>query len=122
MQWFSLRPTFEIPIADSQQDAVRKIDQVYQQATDRKLLQVFGEYGELHLPSSEHRIWSPHLSFSVDKRSDCASIHGQASELGMLLWCGAGSFFCRSVAAFWIAVSSDRLPAGDAHGGAIHSV
>ena len=89
MQWFSLRPTFEIPLFDTQQDAVQKIDQAYRQVTDRKLLQVFGEYGELHLPSCEQRIWSPHLSFSVDKRGDAASIHGRFAprfEVWTFVW------------------------------------
>ncbi len=70
MQWFRLRPTFEIPLNETKQDAVQKIAETYQQLPKEKLLQIFGDYGELHLPTDEHRIWSPHLSFSIDNRSD----------------------------------------------------
>ena len=95
MQWFSLRPTFEIAVADSQQEAVRKIRQAYEQEADRKLTQLFGDYGELHLPTSEHRIWSPHLSFSIEQRGEQTLIHGRFAprfEIWTFVWIGYMAF------------------------------
>ena len=75
MQWFRLRPTFKIPLIESKQDAVQKINSAYQELPDRKLFQIFGDYGEMHLPPQEHRIWSPHLSFSIDQQTDQLGEH-----------------------------------------------
>ncbi len=89
MQWFRLRPTFEIPLAESRQEAVRKIDDAYQQVNDRSLMKIFGDYGELYLPKAEHRIWSPNLSFSVDNHEDHACIHGRFAprfEVWTFVW------------------------------------
>lgn len=89
MQWFTLRPTFEIQLSDSRDEAVEKIDRAYKQAENKKLLLVFGEYGELHLPPSEHRVWSPHLSFSVNRNGDHAYIHGRFAprlEIWTFVW------------------------------------
>jgi hypothetical protein len=89
MQWFTLRPTFEIQLMDTQQDAIEKIDRAYKLVENRKLLLVFGEYGELHLPSSEHRVWSPHLSFSVYQKGDRSFILGRFAprlEIWTFVW------------------------------------
>lgn len=94
MQWFRLRPTFEIPLSESKQDAVQKITSAYELLTDRQWMQFFGDYGEFHLPPNEHRIWSPHLSFSVDQHQDQsgsehAYIHGRFAprfEVWTFVW------------------------------------
>ena len=89
MQWFTLRPTFEIQLVDSRQDALEKIDRAYKQLEDKQFLLVFGEYGELHLPPSEHRVWSPQLSFSVYQKGDHSCIHARFAprlEIWMFVW------------------------------------
>lgn len=89
MQWFTLRPTFEIQLADSRQDAIEKIDRAYRQLENNQFLQVFGEYGELHLPPSVHRVWSPQLSFSVYPKDDHSYIHARFAprlEIWMFVW------------------------------------
>ncbi|MCA9133297.1 MAG: hypothetical protein KDA45_09090 [Planctomycetales bacterium] len=48
-----------------------------------------GEYGELHLPPSEHRLWSPHLSFYVSEREEQGLIHGRFAprmEVWTFVW------------------------------------
>lgn len=63
--WFVLRPTFEIPIQVSRDIAMTKLAQLCHDVNQPSLFFVHGEYGELHLPKAEHRLWSPHLSFYV---------------------------------------------------------
>lgn len=60
-----LRPTFEIALRDSREAAIAKLSGHYPGSMPRDLYLIFGEYGELHLPQTEHRLWSPHLSFYV---------------------------------------------------------
>jgi TM2 domain-containing membrane protein YozV len=89
MQLFAFRPTFEIQLIDSQQDAIEKIDHAYKLFGDRKLLLIFGEYGELHLPSSEHRVWTPHLFFSVYPKGERSFILGRFAprlEIWTFVW------------------------------------
>ena len=89
MQLFSLRPTFEIQLMDSQQDAVEKVGRAYKLVENNKLILVFGEYGELHLPPSEYRVWSPYLAFSVNKKGDHSFVHGRFAprlEVWTFVW------------------------------------
>ncbi len=50
MQLFVLRPTFDFTLLESHETAVEKITAAYQRSSDKHLLRVFGEYGEIHLP------------------------------------------------------------------------
>lgn len=84
MQWFKLRPTFEILLSDSYLTASKKLQAaVSLLATSDPLLHFHGEYGEIHLPPELHRVWSPHLSFCVyEPRDDNAAsrncvLHGR---------------------------------------------
>jgi hypothetical protein len=89
MQLFSLRPTFEIQVMDSQQDAVEKVGRAYKLVENNKLILVFGEYGELHLPPSEYRVWSPYLAFSINKKGDHSFVHGRFAprlEVWTFVW------------------------------------
>jgi hypothetical protein len=89
MQWFTLRPTFDIQLTESRQEAVEKIDRAYSRVDNKKHFLLFGEYGELHLPASEHRVWSPQLSFSVNPRGDHSIIHGRFAprlEVWTFVW------------------------------------
>ena len=70
MGWFELRPTFEIPIQESRDTVIAKLLKECQSIGEPTSFFMHGEYGELHLPPEEHRLWSPHLSFYVaDRRS-----------------------------------------------------
>ncbi len=89
MQWFTLRPTFDIQLDESFQEAVEKLANAHKQLEDRKHFLLFGEYGELHLPANEHRVWSPHLSFSINPKGDQAFIHGRFApriEVWTFVW------------------------------------
>ncbi len=89
MQWFTLRPTFDIQLLETRDHAVEKIDRAYRLLENKKHFLLFGEYGELHLPASEHRIWSPQLSFSVNPRGDHCFIHGRFAprlEIWTFVW------------------------------------
>jgi hypothetical protein len=77
MQWFRLRPTFAIDLRDTRDEAIAKLHAAHEQATDQELFRIYGEYGELHLPVNQHRLWSPHLSFYVSDASPCSILHGR---------------------------------------------
>lgn len=77
MKWFRLRPTFEIPVHESSQAAIEKLVAISQQRNQPTIFRVHGEYGELHLPTPEHRVWSPHLSFYITQRGDSQLLLGR---------------------------------------------
>lgn len=82
MRWFRLRPTFEVPLPLDRGDVIERFRQAERQLAQPELFRMFGEYGELHLPRREHRLWSPHLSFYVSEPGPGAgtghcSIHGR---------------------------------------------
>lgn len=60
-----LRPTFEVPIRVPRETMIERLGDLANQHDTPDLFRMHGEYGELHLPPSEHRVWSPHLSFYV---------------------------------------------------------
>ena len=89
MHWFRLRPTFDIPLTESHDSAVAKLGSAYAEMPKDKLLMVFGEYGEIHVPATEHRLWSPYLAFCVDQQGDQARIHGRFAprlEIWTFVW------------------------------------
>ncbi|MEQ1902935.1 MAG: hypothetical protein ABL888_01960 [Pirellulaceae bacterium] len=77
MQWFRLRPTFQLELIDSREVVIEKLKMFHGQASNSDHFQLFGEYGELHLPAREHRLWSPHLSFYVLAKDSGSTIHGR---------------------------------------------
>lgn len=77
MSWFRLRPTFDIPLELSRQVVIERLSELQANYPNRQLFLMFGEYGELHLPSNQHRLWSPHLSFYLIESNDKAIIHGR---------------------------------------------
>ncbi len=94
MQGFTLRPTFEIPLAESRTDAIAKLSIEFSKALDSKANEpgsflMHGEYGELHLPVAEHRLWSPHLSFYICERNQGGLLRGRFApriEIWTLVW------------------------------------
>ena len=77
MQWFRLRPTFQLELIDGREAVIEKLKNFHSQVNDTEHFQLFGEYGELHLPAREHRLWSPHLSFYVLATDNGSTIHGR---------------------------------------------
>ncbi len=96
MSIFSLRPTFEIPLAEERQPAIDKLAAEFTRSQQLGFL-MHGEYGELHLQAAEHRLWSPHLSFYVSQRGEQTLIHGRFARVwkfGPL--CGSSTSRCHS--------------------------
>jgi hypothetical protein len=82
MQWFRLRPTFEISLPIPRNEVMERLRLAEGQIAEPDRFRMFGEYGELHLPKREHRLWSPHLSFYVSEPglgagADHSSLHGR---------------------------------------------
>jgi len=67
MAFAALRPTFELhmPIACDEVD--RRMQQVLKEEYWRHTSLSFERYAELHVPKSEVRYWSPHLSLVLDE-------------------------------------------------------
>jgi hypothetical protein len=63
--WLQFRPTFQIELKESRQTAVEKLQSHYRTQEKKGDYLLFGEYGELHIPPSRHRLWTPHLSFCI---------------------------------------------------------
>jgi hypothetical protein len=77
MQWFQIRPTFQIRLDASREEVMAKLQREASRNGRRELFAMYGEYGELHLPASEHRLWSPHLSIYIVEDQDRSIIHGR---------------------------------------------
>ncbi len=77
MTWFRLQPTFEIELQETRDSAIAKMQAEYQRRGCQSDFLVFGEYGEMHLPESEHRLWSPHLTFYFHPRQELCVVHGR---------------------------------------------
>jgi len=68
-----LRPTFVLTVAASRQAVLDAVGQAARQSDPSEGRFVVGEeYGEIHLPVGEHRLWSPHLSFSIGEEIESA--------------------------------------------------
>jgi hypothetical protein len=89
MQWFRLRPTFEIPLMIDRAEAMKRIQSHYDRLGPTNAMFLHGEYGEFHLPSASHRLWSPHLSFYVHQQENRGWIHGRFAprlEVWTFVW------------------------------------
>jgi len=89
MQWFRLRPTFEIMLTQTRSDVMAKIQLQYERSGRQNAMFLHGEYGEFHLPRTEHRLWSPHLSFYVHEKEGHGLIHGRFAprlEIWTFVW------------------------------------
>jgi TM2 domain-containing membrane protein YozV len=89
MGWFTLRPTFTVPLSESQQTAVEKLQLAYSLRQKDGRIMVYGEYGEVHLPSAVHRFWTPYLAFSIDRDGQRSILHGRFApriEIWTVVW------------------------------------
>lgn len=73
MRWFQLRPSFRYSIHGSRDEAIARLQRVFERVGQPSIFFMHGEYGELHLPVDEHRLWSPHLSFYLIESPDSDS-------------------------------------------------
>jgi hypothetical protein len=106
VQWFRLRPTFEIELADSREQVISKLESAHRMAEHRDHFLLYGEYGELHLPPAEHRLWSPHLSFYVMERGNDSVIHGRFAprpDIWTVVWI---AYLLAAFSAFFAAMFS----------------
>lgn len=90
MQWFRLRPTFEIPLVVGRASASERLKAECDAFGTAELFMVHGEYGELHLPLEQHRLWSPHLSFYLVGRDQNCILHGRYApriNVWTCVWC-----------------------------------
>jgi len=81
MQWLRLRPTFQFALRDSRQEAIERLAALYENDRQPDRFLMHGEYGELHLPREEHRLWSPHLSFYVVEPPSSPDSHATGAWL-----------------------------------------
>ena len=73
-----LRPTFSIELAVPRDEAIDAIRERFAETPEMAgRWRGKGNWAELHLPQSEHRIWSPYLSIRVDERGEASSIFGR---------------------------------------------
>lgn len=80
MNRLQLRPTFQWVLPERRTVVLQRLQEEFSKQPKSDLFLMYGEYGELHLPSSEHRLWSPHLSFSVVEIRDGIESHGDSAE------------------------------------------
>lgn len=74
-----LRPTFVIASQLSRSDTIAALQQAANAQGQSDLFRMHGEYGELHLPRDQHRVWSPHLSFYVNE--DAKNEDGETARI-----------------------------------------
>lgn len=65
MTRLQLRPTFQWVLREKRSVVLERLQAEFSRQANKDLFLMYGEYGELHLPPDEHRLWSPHLSFSI---------------------------------------------------------
>ena len=87
--WLVLRPTFELPVEVSRNLAIDRLANAYQEVGNPQAFFMHGEYGELHLPKEQHRLWSPHLSFYVTEDNATTLVRGRFAprpDVWTLVW------------------------------------
>ncbi len=102
MQWFKLRPTFDILLGESRDLAIERLSEEFKRQGVPDRIRMHGEYGEIHLPREEHRLWSPHLSFFIAEEEGRGSrLHGRfAPRWGV--WTAVWAFYlAMSFSAFY---------------------
>lgn len=89
MSILSLRPTFEMQLPHPKNEVVRRIHRELKKSPLSASSLVFDDYVEIHIPPSELRYWSPHLSLSFDGDENQTHILGRFAprqEVWTLVW------------------------------------
>ena len=96
MVWISLRPTFELSVENDLEQVRQRLAECRQSGVYPRF-RMTGEYGDLHLPQEENRLWSPHLSFFVLADGDGTRLHGRYAprwEIWSLVWAVYMAMIC----------------------------
>jgi len=89
MSLFSMRPSFELELAYPKEEVVRRVGAELKKPEWSSTSLVFDDYIELHIPASEQRYWSPHLSLSFDGDGSRTQVVGRFAprqEVWTLIW------------------------------------
>lgn len=97
----SMRPTFEEQLSMSCDEVTRRVSEKLQTPTWRDTSLGFGSYIEIHIPKSELRYWSPHLSLHFEDHGGNTRVFGRFAprqEVWTLVW---GVYLALAFAAFF---------------------
>lgn len=89
MTFASMRPTFEMQLPYSKEEVVRRVGLELKKPNGCRKCLLFDSYLELHIPASETRYWSPHLSLSFEGDENHTRVHGRFAprqEVWTLVW------------------------------------
>ncbi len=89
MPFIQMRPTFEMRLPYSKGEVLRRIGEELEKPEWSDTSLFFDQYVELHVPKSEIRYWSPHLSLSFDGDELNTLVHGRFAprqEVWTLVW------------------------------------
>jgi hypothetical protein len=89
MSLLSLRPTFEMQLPHPKAELVRRVQSELRKQPWNSTSLVFDDYVEIHIPRSELRYWSPHLSLSFDGDEKHTHVLGRFAprqEVWTLVW------------------------------------
>lgn len=84
-----MRPTFEMELPYSKEEVIRRIGVELKKPNRNNTCLLFDQYAELHIPESDIRYWSPHLSLSFDGDGIHTRVHGRFAprqEVWTLVW------------------------------------
>ena len=89
MPFIQMRPTFEMQLPYSKEEVLRRIGEELKKPEWSETSLFFDQYVELHVPKSEIRYWSPHLSLSFDGDQLHTLVHARFAprqEVWTLVW------------------------------------
>ena len=85
----SLRPTFEFELPYDCEIVAARLGQELRSEAARTTNIFFGKYAELHIPSKDIRLWSPHLSLYLEGNEDHTRVIcrlGPRQEIWTFVW------------------------------------
>jgi hypothetical protein len=96
---WSIRPTFQIQLSASREDAIVRFEVAMSQQTQAALYLTHGEYAEFHLEDELHRLWSPHLSIyflpaTSETHCELFGRFAPRPNIWTLVWIFYLAFFC----------------------------
>jgi len=105
----SMRPTFHEVVPVGKQELQRRILERLTHGLWSWESYSFDGYFEMHVPSKEVRIWSPHLSISLDDHGSETHIHGRFAprqQVWTLVWVLYLAFIFSALFALLFALST----------------
>lgn len=89
MYFTKMRPTFELELPYSTEEVMRRIATELKRPGRACKCLLFSQYAELHIPESQVRYWSPHLSLSFEPSGAATRVHGRfapRNEVWTFVW------------------------------------